>query len=69
MSEFTDEIVDASVPQGQGLKYLAHWPPVNIGFEDIIYTVENGLAESEFISGLNLKKNPQSKRRLSSRHL
>lgn len=33
---------------GQSLKYLTHWPSVNIKFEDIIYTVENG-SESKSI--------------------
>lgn len=42
-----DEITIASEPRSQGLKYLPHWPPVNIDFEDIIYTVENG-TESEY---------------------
>lgn len=40
------EIVNADEGRGQGLKYLPHWPPVNIDFEDLIYTVENGI-ESE----------------------
>lgn len=40
-----DEIVVANEVNaiGQGLKYLSHWPPVNIDFEDVIYTVENGM--------------------------
>lgn len=49
MSEIStscDEIVIANEGRGQGLKYLPHWPPVNIDFEDVIYTVENGI-ESE----------------------
>lgn len=44
-----DEIIDA-IPRGQGLKYLAHWPPVNIDFEDVVYTVETqGSTKSKFL--------------------
>lgn len=35
-----------AIGKGQSLKYLTHWPSVNIKFEDIIYTVEN-LGESK----------------------
>lgn len=38
-----DDIVMVSEAKGQGLKYLPHWPPVNISFEDVVYTVENGI--------------------------
>lgn len=38
-----DDIVMASEAKGQALKYLPHWPPVNISFEDVVYTVENGI--------------------------
>jgi hypothetical protein len=41
MPNQSDEIVGK---KGQSLKYLTHWPAVNIKFEDIIYTVENGSA-------------------------
>lgn len=43
----SDEIIDADKANGQRLKHTPHWPPVNIDFEDIIYTVENG-QESEY---------------------
>lgn len=44
-----DEItVAADDSKGQGLKYLPHWPPVNIDFEDVIYTIPNGI-ESKFL--------------------
>lgn len=33
--------------RGQALKYLPRWPAVNIDFEDVVYTVENGI-ESKF---------------------
>lgn len=33
--------------RGQALKYLPHWPAVNIDFEDVVYTVESGM-ESEY---------------------
>lgn len=46
ISSSYDEIVVANEARGQGLKHLPHWPPVNIAFEDVIYTVENGI-ESE----------------------
>lgn len=49
MSEIStscDEIVNAGEGRSQGLKYLPHWPPVTIDFEDVIYTVEDGI-ESE----------------------
>jgi hypothetical protein len=44
-----DEIVVESEQsdRGQALKYLPRWPAVNIDFEDVIYTVENG-TESEY---------------------
>lgn len=44
-----DEILVESEQKakGQALKYLPHWPPVNIDFEDVVYTVENGI-ESKF---------------------
>lgn len=42
-----DEILVESECRGQALKYLPHWPPVNITFEDVVYTVENGM-ESEY---------------------
>lgn len=43
-----DEIIVESEQsdKGQALKYLPRWPAVNIDFEDVIYTVENGM-ESE----------------------
>lgn len=37
-----DEIIVANEARSQGLKYLPHWPPVSIDFEDVIYTVDNG---------------------------
>jgi hypothetical protein len=44
-----DDIIVANETKGQGLKYLPHWPPVNIDFEDVIYTIPNGM-ESKFYS-------------------
>lgn len=43
-----DEIIVESEQsnKGQALKYLPSWPAVNIDFEDVVYTVENGM-ESE----------------------
>lgn len=43
-----DEIIVESQQQtkGHALKYLPRWPAVNIDFEDVVYTVENGI-ESE----------------------
>lgn len=46
-SSTSNEIIEASQLDGQGLKHTPHWPPVNIDFEDIIYKVENG-PESKF---------------------
>lgn len=46
ISSSSDEIILASEARSQGLKYLPHWPPVNIDFEDVIYTVDN-TAESK----------------------
>lgn len=43
ISSSGDEILVESEARGQGLKYLPHWPPVNIVFEDIVYTIENGI--------------------------
>lgn len=42
-----DEILIESDTKCQALKYLPHWPPVNIDFEDVVYTVQNGM-ESEY---------------------
>ena len=41
ISSSNDEIIMANDAKSQGLKYLPHWPPVNIDFEDLIYTVDN----------------------------
>lgn len=47
MNSSNDEITLADeVTRSQGLKYLPHWPPVNIDFEDVKYTVDN-TAESK----------------------
>lgn len=43
ISSSYDEIAVANEVRGQGLKHLPHWPPVNIAFEDVIYTVENAV--------------------------
>lgn len=48
VESFRDEIINADEARSQGLKYLPHWPPVNIDFEDIIYTVENA-TESKYL--------------------
>lgn len=39
-----DEIIVESEQSGggQALKYLPRWPAVNIDFEDVVYTIENG---------------------------
>jgi hypothetical protein len=44
-----DEILVESDLRGQRLKYLPHWPAVNISFEDVVYTVDNGI-ESEYLN-------------------
>lgn len=40
-----DEIIVESEQgvKGHALKYLPRWPAVNIDFEDVVYTVENGM--------------------------
>lgn len=38
----TGEITNADEARSQGLKYLPHWPPVSIDFEDVVYTVDSG---------------------------
>jgi hypothetical protein len=46
MSSSYDAIGGAKEAKSQGLKklkHLPHWPPVNIDFEDVTYTVENGI--------------------------
>lgn len=45
-----DKIVIDNV---QSLKYLTHWPSVDIKFEDIKFTIENG-SESKWIFSDNL---------------
>jgi len=42
-----DNIADITEMKSQALKYLPHWPPVNIEFEDIVYTVPDEL-ESKY---------------------
>lgn len=42
-NHFNDENVISSEVKTQGLKHLPHWPPVNIDFEDVIYTVDEGM--------------------------
>lgn len=36
-----DEIIIESELKSHALKYLPHWPPVTIDFEDLVYTVQN----------------------------
>ncbi|KAG5676197.1 hypothetical protein PVAND_006046 [Polypedilum vanderplanki] len=45
-----DEILVESELRGQDkLKYLPHWPAVNITFEDVVYTVDSGVDNSKSI--------------------
>lgn len=46
-SSYDEIIVESEQSESQALKYLPHWPAINIDFEDVIYTVENGI-ESEY---------------------
>lgn len=46
-SSSVDEIVSANGSDRQGLKYLHHWPPVNLAFDDVVYSVNNGV-DSEY---------------------
>lgn len=43
ISSLYDVFVAANEAKCQGLKHSTYWPPVDIDFEDIIYTVENGI--------------------------
>ena len=53
ISSSCDEIVEVGKASGQGLKHIPHWPPVNIDFEDVVYTVDNAGQSSEFIAITN----------------
>lgn len=41
---------EIAMDKGHSLKHLTHWPPVNIKFEDIIYTVDSAVdSECKFL--------------------
>lgn len=44
-----DEIIVESNCKEQALKYLPHWPAVNIDFEDVVYTVDHGFDSKYFL--------------------
>ncbi|CAO1322623.1 unnamed protein product [Diamesa serratosioi] len=48
-SSSVDEIVSANGSDRQGLKYLHHWPPVNLAFDDLVYSVNNGVDNNKVI--------------------
>lgn len=41
-SSTNNQLTDDEKTSYQGLKHLPHWPPVNLEFKDIVFSVNDG---------------------------